>query len=104
MKEMKKINLVGITVAGMVILVLLKSCKSIPANAVAVKPFEVKKYLGKWYEIARFDFRFEKNLNNTTANYSLNDDGSIKVVNRGYNYKKGEWKEATGKARFVSSP
>ena len=45
------------------------------------------KYLGKWYEIARLDFRFEKDMNNTTAEYSLNKDGSIKVVNRGYNYK-----------------
>ncbi len=88
----------------MVTLVLLKSCKTIPKNAVAVKPFDVKKYLGKWYEIARFDFRFEKNLKNTTANYSLNDDGSIKVMNRGYNYKKKKWEEATGKAKFVSSP
>jgi apolipoprotein D and lipocalin family protein len=101
---MKTRNVVGLTVLGLVGLVLLKSCKTIPPNAVAVKPFDVEKYLGKWYEIARFDFRFEKNLNNTTANYSLKDDGSIKVVNRGYNYKKGKWKEATGKAKFVSSP
>jgi apolipoprotein D and lipocalin family protein len=102
--EMKTRNVVGMTVLGLVTLVLLKSCKTIPKNAVPVKPFDVEKYLGKWYEIARFDFRFEKNLNNTTANYSLNNDGSIKVVNRGYNYKKGKWEVATGKAKFVSSP
>src|SRR3954471_4734468 len=102
--EMKTRNVVGVAVLGLVTLVLLKSCKTIPKNAVAVKPFDVEKYLGKWFEIARFDFRFERNLNNTTANYSLNDDGSIKVVNRGYNYKTEKWKEATGKAKFVSSP
>lgn len=102
--EMKTRNVVGITVMGLAILILLKSCRTIPKNAVAIKPFYIEKYLGKWYEIARFDFRFEKNLNNTTANYSKNDDGIIKVVNRGYNYKKEKWEEATGKAKFVSSP
>ncbi|WP_026260232.1 lipocalin family protein [Segetibacter koreensis] len=101
---MKTRNVVGLPMLGLVTLVLLNSCKTIPKNAVAVKPFDIKKYLGKWYEIARFDFRFERNLNNTTADYSLNKDGSIKVVNRGYNYKTGKWKEATGKAKFVSSP
>ncbi len=51
---------------------------------------------------ARLDFRFERDLNNTTAEYSANDEGSIRVVNRGYNYKTNEWKEAVGKAKFVS--
>ena len=59
--------------------------------------------MGKWFEIARFDFRFEKGLNNTTAEYSLNSNGTIKVVNRGYNYEKKIWKEATGKAKFVGN-
>ena len=82
-------------------LALLGSCQSIPDGATAVKPFDVKAYVGKWYEIARLDFRFERNLTNTTANYSLNEDGTIKVLNRGYDYKKKEWKEATGKAKFA---
>jgi len=75
------------------------SCTSIPKGAVAVKPFDINKYLGKWYEIARMDFRFERNLNNTTANYSLNENGSIKVDNQGYNYVKKEWAQAIGKAK-----
>jgi len=62
--------------------------------------FQKEKYLGKWYEVARFDFRFEKDLDNTTAEYSLAENGSIKVVNRGTNYKTGKRQEATGKARF----
>ena len=77
------------------------SCRTIPKNTVAVKSFDKEKYLGKWYEIARFDFKFEKNLNNTTAEYSLNEDGSIKVDNQGYNTIKGEWKQAIGKAKFI---
>ena len=79
----------------------LFSCATIPPNAVAVKPFNLEKYLGKWYEVARFDFRFEKDLNNTTATYSLNKDGTVKVLNKGYNYKTNKWKEATGKAKFA---
>ena len=77
------------------------SCSTIPKGVVAVSPFNKEKYLGKWYEIARLDFKYEKNLNNTTAEYSLNDDGSIKVDNKGFNYKKGENKQATGKAKFI---
>ncbi len=57
--------------------------------------------MGKWYEIARLDHKFERGLTNVTAEYSLKDDGGISVVNRGYDLEKGEWKEADGKAEFV---
>jgi len=77
------------------------SCVTIPKGAVAVRPFDKEKYLGKWYEIARLDFKYERDLNNTTAEYSLNDNGSIKVDNKGYNTKKGKWKQAMGKAKSV---
>lgn len=79
----------------------LYSCATIPKGAVAVKPFDKEKYLGKWYEIARKDFKFERNLSNTTAEYSLNENRTIKVNNQGYNTIKGEWKQAIGKAKFV---
>lgn len=79
----------------------LFSCTTIPKGAVAVKSFDKQKYLGKWYEIARIDFKFERNLNNTTAEYSLNKNGSIRVENRGYNIKKEKWTKAVGKAKFV---
>ena len=80
------------------------SCTTIPKGAVAVKPFDIEKYLGKWYEIARMDFRFERDLNNVTANYSRNDNGTIKVDNRGYNYVEKEWKQAIGKAKPAGQP
>jgi apolipoprotein D and lipocalin family protein len=82
---------------------VFSSCANIPEGAVAVKPFDSGKYLGKWYEMARLDFRFERNLNNTTANYSMNEDGSIKVDNQGFNVKTNEWQQAIGKAKFVGS-
>lgn len=80
------------------------SCAKIPKGVVAIKPFDKQKYLGKWYEIARFDYAFERNMNNVTADYSLRDDGLICVKNRGYNYKKKTWKEADGKAKPAGKP
>ena len=97
---MRKIN----SVYSLIILITMLgiySCATIPKNAKAVKPFNKEKYLGKWYEIARFDFKFERHLNNTTAEYSLNNNGSIRVNNKGYNTQKNEWKQAIGKAKFV---
>lgn len=85
------------------IAVNMVSCASIPKGARAVQPFNKNKYLGKWYEIARFDYVFERNMNNVTAEYSLRDDGLIKVDNKGYNYKKNKWKESIGKAKFAGS-
>lgn len=76
------------------------SCASIPEGAEAVSPFDTGKYLGTWYEIARLDFRFERNLDNTTANYTLSKDGRIRVENRGFDYVKLRWKRAIGKAKF----
>lgn len=89
---------------GAAALAYTSSCVSIPKGATAVKPFELEKYLGKWYEIARKDFKYEKNLNNVTASYSLNDNGTVKVVNRGFDYTKNEWKESVGKAKPVGDP
>lgn len=100
---MKTKNIVLNSLVGVISLFSINSCISIPQGATAVSPFDKEKYLGTWYEIARFDYRFERDLNNTTANYSLNADGSIKVVNRGYNYKTKEWKQAIGKAKFVGN-
>ena len=100
---MKKSTLaIGGAILGVMAVAALSSCRTIPKGAVAVKPFDSEKYLGKWYEIARFDFRFEKGLNNTTAEYSMNDNGTIRVVNRGYDFRKDRWKQSVGKAKFVS--
>ncbi len=76
------------------------ACQSIPKGAKPVTNFDAKKYVGEWYEIARLDFKFERNLNNTKAKYSLKDNGDIKVVNSGYNYVKNNWKEREGNAKF----
>ena len=84
--------LMGGALLGLALLATLKSCKSIPEGAVAVKPFDIRKYTGKWFEIARLDFKYERGLNNITATYSLNEDGTVKVVNRGFDVTKKEYR------------
>lgn len=81
-------------------IVLLTSCSSMPKAAKPVQNFDITRYLGTWYEIARFDFRFEKNLDNTSAQYSMDKKGNVNVLNSGYNFKKKEWSKAEGVAKF----
>jgi apolipoprotein D and lipocalin family protein len=85
-------------------LLLLAGCTGTPEGVKPVSDFELDRYLGKWYEVARLDHRFERGLSNVTAEYSLRDDGGVKVVNRGYNSAKKEWQEAVGKAYLTAEP
>lgn len=89
------------------LLLMLISCKPQAMNPDQTLqnnfPFELEKYLGTWYEIARFDHSFERNLQGVTATYSLRPDGKIKVVNQGYKGSlDGKLKTAIGKARLKS--
>lgn len=85
-------------------LLLLGGCVSLPDNVQPVRNFELERYLGKWYEIARLDHSFERGLTRVSADYSLNPDGSVRVINRGYAARDRKWQQAEGKARFVQSP
>jgi apolipoprotein D and lipocalin family protein len=82
---------------------LQSGCTGAPGGVTVVTGFEIDRYLGTWYEIARLDHSFERGLSAVTADYSLRDDGGVRVVNRGYNEKSGEWDEAIGKAYFVGA-
>lgn len=82
----------------------LLACLGVPENVTVVNGVNANQYLGTWYEIARLDHSFERGLEQVTANYSKNADGSIKVINRGFNAEKQAWKEAEGKAYFVEPP
>jgi len=86
---------------AVVSVLFLMGCVGIPDNVKPVDNFKLEKYLGKWYEIARLDHSFERGLSRVTADYSLRDDGGVRVLNRGYSVKKNSWKEAEGKAYFV---
>ncbi len=85
------------------ICMLISGCTSVPENVRPVEGFELPRYLGTWYEIARFDHSFERGLSEVTATYSMREDGGVRVINKGYSQKKGEWDEAEGKAYFVSN-
>lgn len=84
--------------------ILLSGCTGIPEGIAAVDGFDINRYLGTWYEIARLDHRFERGLENISATYSLREDGGIDVLNKGWDIKAGEWHEALGKAYFVEQP
>lgn len=86
------------------VVVLLSACTGIPDKVEPVSNFELSRYLGKWYEIARLDHRFERGLSQISAEYSLRDDGGVRVLNRGYSAEDGEWREAEGRAYFMQAP
>jgi len=74
---------------------VLSACSTTPPHGMsAVTPFEIQRYVGKWYEIARLDHSFESGLSDVSATYRQQDDGSVEVRNRGFDRARGEWREA----------
>ncbi len=84
--------------------VLLTGCLGHPTSITPVQDFELARYLGTWYEIARLDHSFERGLDKVTAQYSLREDGGVNVTNRGFATGENRWQEAQGKAYFVNQP
>ncbi len=81
-----------------VLSLLLSACGGYPQNVSPIQQFDLNRYLGKWYEVARLDHSFERGLEQVSAEYTSLDNGQVKVVNRGFSTKDNEWKEAVGKA------
>jgi len=82
---------------------LITGCTGIPDGLESVNGFEPGRYLGKWYEIARLDHTFERNLSNVSAIYTRKENGDIRVQNKGFNAKNGAWKQIEGNARFLEN-
>mgnify|MGYP001823883368 FL=1 len=82
---------------------IILGCTGVPKGLEPVSGFDGDRYMGKWYEIARLDHSFERNLSNVSAIYTAQEDKMISVVNRGFNDKTGEWKQIEGKARFIEN-
>lgn len=72
-----------------------------PAGITAVTPFDVQRYQGQWYEIARLDHHFERGMSHVSATYQPQPDGSVRVLNRGFDTRRSEWREAVGQAQFT---
>lgn len=88
--------------SGLIFLFILQaSCTQVPDKVEPVTGFELPRYLGQWHEVARLDHSFEKNLVEVTADYSMREDGGVRVINRGVDLKTGKAKEAEGKAYFI---
>ena len=83
---------------------LLAGCTAAPQGIMPVDNFELDRYLGTWFEIARLDHRFERGLSQVSATYSKRSDGGVDVINRGFNSQTGVWKEAKGRAYFIGEP
>ena len=83
---------------------LLSGCLGYPSNITPVEDFDIQRYLGLWYEIARLDHSFERGLEQVSAEYTLRKDGGITVINRGFSEAEQAWQEAEGKAYFVRNP
>ena len=79
---------------------LLTGCTGLPDGVEPVKNFDLQRYLGRWYEIARLDHSFERELEAVTAEYSVLEDGGIRVINTGRNSKTGVTEQAEGRAYF----
>jgi apolipoprotein D and lipocalin family protein len=79
----------------------LLGCLGAPEGIEAVKGFDSNRYLGKWYEVARLDHSFERGLSAVTAEYSMREDGGIRVINSGLSAESGTREEAEGRAYFM---
>lgn len=85
---------------------MMKFFRKSKYGKVDIKPvdhFEVERYVGLWYELARFDNRFECGLSDVTAEYSLKEDGSIRVENSGWNARKNCRSKIIGRAKYTST-
>jgi apolipoprotein D and lipocalin family protein len=83
----------------MLALLFLAGCKS-TSNLEVVENFDIDRYTGVWYEAARLPHRFEKGMSSVSATYSRNDDGTIKVMNRGFKDSSQQWENIEGVAKF----
>ncbi len=88
---------------GMGTLALYRAAQQtgVPRGVQPITRFDLQRYLGRWYEVARIDHGFERGLSNASADYALRPGGRVQVINRGYHPPTGRWREARGVAAPV---
>ncbi len=79
------------------------TCRANPIDNTTVSEFDINRYMGKWYEVARIDNRYQRNLTAVTAEYRLDGDNRIAIINRGYNSSNGEWREIEARGETTST-
>ncbi|BAX81445.1 lipocalin [Labilibaculum antarcticum] len=103
LKISKRLTIALFIISSLIISNSFMSCNTQKSmiDKTVVEQLDIQRYLGIWYEIARYDHRFERGLVGVTADYSTRDDGKIKVVNSGYeNSFEGKFSQAVGKAKI----
>lgn len=85
-------------------MLFISGCTGVPKGVEPVRSFDINRYLGEWFEIMRLDHSFERGLTNVTATYTWHNDGSVGVVNRGFDRQECRWTEAKGRAVFQGAP
>lgn len=87
--------------AAMVLALAGCSSTSPPPGVTPVTPFDLTRYEGRWYEVARLDHSFERGMTDVSATYQRQSDGTVRVLNRGFDTGKNDWRQAEGKAKFI---
>ena len=85
------------------IVLAISGCSSTspPPGIAPVTPFDLARYEGRWYEVARLDHSFERGMTDVSATYQRQSDGTVQVLNRGFDTGKNDWRQAEGKAKFT---
>jgi len=91
-------------VALLGLVLVFGGCIQTPDWVEPVSDFDAKRYMGRWYEVARLDHRFERGLNSVAADYSMDAKGKVTIKNNGYMVKRQEWRYSEGQASFVDGP
>jgi len=92
------------TLTILLFLCTVTGCARSTQGLAPVHGFDVQRYMGLWYEIARFPHRFERDLVAVTAEYTVREDGSVDVINRGFSPARQRWETAKGRAYFKGDP
>jgi apolipoprotein D and lipocalin family protein len=82
-------------------MIFLSSCSSKRNLPTTISKLYAERYAGEWHEIARLPNTFERDLIAAKATYSVNPDGSLKVINQGLK-ENGKPTSIEGTARFVN--
>lgn len=85
-----------------VLLCLLVGCSKLTVDNSVVNDFDLNRFLGNWYEVARYDHSFERDMEQTKASYVLREDGKVDVLNTGI--KDGIPSKAKGVAKLTETP
>lgn len=94
-----KARTLALLAAGAYALYRISQRTGMPAGVRPVEPFDLQRYLGRWYEIARIDHPYEAGLTDTSADYRLRPDGRVDVHNRGFDARRSRWRELHASAQ-----